>query len=44
MAGMTMDTGGSTLERIQQIELEISRTQKNKALAVLAALAALDMT
>lgn len=25
--------GGSTLERIQQIELEISRTQKNKALA-----------
>lgn len=26
-------TGGSTLERIQQIELEISRTQKNKATA-----------
>eukprot|EP00438_Fugacium_kawagutii_P024060 Skav212923 [mRNA] locus=scaffold374:255876:258358:- [translate_table: standard] len=25
--------GGSTLERIQQIELEISRTQKNKATA-----------
>ena len=25
-------TGGSTVERIQQIELEISRTQKNKVL------------
>ena len=36
MAGMTIfekhGTGSSTLERIQQIELEISRTQKNKVL------------
>jgi hypothetical protein len=36
MAGTTIfekhGTGGSTLERIQQIELEISRTQKNKVL------------
>lgn len=27
-----LPAGGSTLERIQQIELEISRTQKNKAI------------